>query len=327
MKCESSRRGLVLLLVLVVIAMLSLGAYSFTNLMLAHHEASIATGRLAQARSLVDSGVTATQLFLSEPEADRLEAGGIFNNPEKFRAIVVLQDEDPLHRGCFSVMSPGIESDGSLSGIRYGLEDESTRLNLNVLVTLGNQLPGSGRTLLMALPNMTEDVANAILDWLDPDDTPRDAGAEIDYYSGLSPAYAPKNGPVDTVEELLLVRGVTPQLLFGVDINHNYQLDRHEQAEENTGGASAEPNAFRGWAAYLTIYSVEWNITPEGNPKVYLNSADLNKLVEDMQTASFPQDWINFIVAYRQVGPRQSTTTGIGAGNRPASAHTPATTP
>ncbi|MBW8885027.1 MAG: general secretion pathway protein GspK, partial [Planctomycetia bacterium] len=207
-------------------------------------------------------------------------------------------------------------------GIRYGLEDESTRLNLNVLLIVDQQLPGSGRTLLMALPGMTEDVADAILDWLDPDDTARDAGAEVDYYSGLSPPYAPKNGPVDTVEELLLVRGVTPQLLFGVDINHNYQLDRYEQAEENTAGASTDPNAFRGWAAYLTIYSVEWNITPEGNPKVYLNTADLNKLVEDMQAASFPQDWMNFIVAYRQMGPSQSTTTVIGTNNTAAASNT-----
>jgi len=71
---RTSRRGLVLVLVLIVIAMLSLGAYSFTNLMLAHHDAAIVTGRQTQARSLVDSGVTATQLFLAEPEAhpDRL---------------------------------------------------------------------------------------------------------------------------------------------------------------------------------------------------------------------------------------------------------------
>jgi hypothetical protein len=295
--------------------------------MLAHHEAAIASGRQTQSRSLVDSGITATQLFLAEPQADRLDAGGIFDNPERFRGIVVLQDDNPLERGCFSVISPGIDGDGNLSGIRYGLEDESTRLNLNVLLILDKQLPGAGRTLLMALPNMTEDVADAILDWLDPDDTPRDSGAEVDYYSGLSPPYAPKNGPVDTVEELLLVRGVTPQLLFGVDSNHNFHLDRHEQAEENTDGASSEPNAFRGWSAYLTIYSVEWNITPEGNPKVYLNSADLNKLVEDMQAASFPQEWITFIVAYRQVGPSQSTTTVIGAGNSPASANTPPATP
>src|SRR5205823_14239669 len=120
------RRGLVLILVLVVIAMLSLGAYSFTNLMLAHHEAAIITGRQVQARSLVDSGVTATQLFLSQPEADRLDAGGIFDNPQRFRGIVVLQEDDPLARGCFSVISPGIESDGNLGGLRYGLEDEST---------------------------------------------------------------------------------------------------------------------------------------------------------------------------------------------------------
>src|SRR4029078_9802295 len=73
-------------------------------------------------------------------------------------------------------------------------------------------------------------------------------------------------------------------------------------------------------AAYLTIYSVEWNITPEGNPKVYLNTADLNKLVEDMEAANFPQEGINFIVAYRQVGPSQSPTTVIGAGNNTAQA-------
>jgi len=322
MSRKNPRRGLVLLLVLVVIAMLSLGAYSFTNLMLAHQEAAVATGRQVQARSVVDSGVTATQLFLAEPQSNRLDAGGIFDNPERFRGVVVLQDDDPLQRGSFTVFSPGIDSDGNLNGLRYGLEDESTRLNLNVLLILDNQVPGSGRTLLMALPGMTEDVADAILDWLDPDDTPREAGAEVDYYSGLSPPYAPKNGPVDTVEELLLVRGVTPQLLFGVDINHNYQLDRHEQAEENTSGASTDPDAFRGWCAYLTIYSVEWNITPDGNPKVYLNTADLNKLVEDMGTANFPEEWINFIVAYRQVGPSQSTTTVIGAGNSPAAANT-----
>src|SRR5437868_6167605 len=60
------RRGLVLILVLIVIMMLSLGAYSFTHLMLAHHEAAIHTGKQAQARSLVDSGVTAAQLFLAQ---------------------------------------------------------------------------------------------------------------------------------------------------------------------------------------------------------------------------------------------------------------------
>ena len=58
---------------------------------------------------------------------------------------------------------------------------------------------------LMAMPGMTDDVADAILDWIDEDDEPREYGAEWDYYAQLQPPYKPKNGPLDTVEELLLV--------------------------------------------------------------------------------------------------------------------------
>jgi Type II secretion system (T2SS), protein K len=309
----SSRKGLVLILVLVVIAMLSLGAYSFTSLMLAHHEAAVVTGRQTQTRALVDSGVTTVQLFLAQPEADRLDQGGIYDNAEKFKGAVVLADDEPLERGCFSVVSPSMDNEGNMSGLRHGLEDESTRLNLNVLLILDKQMAGAGRTLLMALPGMTEDIADAILDWLDTDDEPREFGAEVDYYSGLTPPYGCKNGPVDTVEELLLVRGVTPQLLFGADINRNGQLDQHEMLEENNGGASTDPAGFRGWSAYLTLYSVEWNITPEGQPKVYLNTNDLSKLVEDLSAAGFPNEWITFIVAYRQAGPSSSGGgTGVG---------------
>lgn len=304
--------GLVLIVVLIVIAMLALGGYAFTNLMLAHHEAAVITGKQTQARSLVDSGVTAVQLFLSQAEADRVSAGGIYDNAQSFRGKIVLEDDEPKDRGYFALVSPNVDSDGNTTGVRFGLEDESTRLNLNVLLILDKQSPGAGRTLLMALPNMTEDVADSILDWLDPDDEQREMGAEVSYYSGLEPAYGAKNGPVDTVEELLLVRGVTPALLFGADSNRNGQLDQHEMLDEFETGAATDANAFRGWSAYLTLYSVEWNITPEGNPKVYLNTNDLNKLVEDLSAANFPQDWINFIVAYRQVGPTSAGGTTVG---------------
>ena len=87
--------------------------------------------------------------------------------------------------------------------------------------------------------------------------------------------------------------------------------------EDNNGGASTDPNAFRGWSSYLTLYSVEWNITPEGNPKIYLNTNDLNKLAEDLGAVSFPQEWINYIIAYRQVGPTaaaQASVNGVNSG-------------
>ena len=41
---------------------------------------------------------------------------------------------------------------------------------------------------------MTEAIADAILDWIDPDDAPRPFGAEAEYYQGLGVPYVPRNG-------------------------------------------------------------------------------------------------------------------------------------
>ena len=64
-------------------------------------------------------------------------------------------------------------------------------------------------------------VIAAILDWIDPDDNTHVGGAESDYYQTLSPPYYAKNRPIDDLSELLLVRGVTPDLYFGpASTNH-----------------------------------------------------------------------------------------------------------
>lgn len=60
-----------------------------------------------------------------------------------------------------------------------------------------------------------EAVADAILDWRDSDDLHRLHGAEADYYRKLPEPYEPKNGPFDSVDELLLVRGIDRDLFFG----------------------------------------------------------------------------------------------------------------
>jgi general secretion pathway protein K len=58
-------------------------------------------------------------------------------------------------------------------------------------------------------------VVDSILDWRDPDDFYRVNGAENDYYQSLKEPYDCKNGNLDSIEELLLVRGVTPDLFYG----------------------------------------------------------------------------------------------------------------
>ncbi len=58
-------------------------------------------------------------------------------------------------------------------------------------------------------------VIAAIQDWIDPDDITHINGAESDDYQRLDPPYFAKNRPIDDLSELLLVRGVTPELFFG----------------------------------------------------------------------------------------------------------------
>jgi general secretion pathway protein K len=58
-------------------------------------------------------------------------------------------------------------------------------------------------------------LVDSIMDWRDPDDLHRVNGAEDEYYRSLTPPYSAKNGPFDSTEDLLWVRGVTADLFYG----------------------------------------------------------------------------------------------------------------
>jgi DNA uptake protein ComE-like DNA-binding protein len=58
----------------------------------------------------------------------------------------------------------------------------------------------------------------------------------------------------------------------------------------------------RGWSAYLTLYSMELNVRPDGNPKIDLNMDDMEELYEQLKQA-VGEEFATFIVAFRQNGP------------------------
>lgn len=323
-KGENNRKGSILMVVLVVVMVVSLGAYTFSAMMLAHNETALLSSNNQQTRWLVDSGIDTIRVHLSLTESDRLESGGSYDNPVLFQAINIIPDPDPIAAGNFTVLSPAINSDGYTAGIRYGLENESARLNLNTLIMADDYAENGGRTLLMALPGMTEHEADAIMDWIDEDDDTREYGAEYDYYEGLSSPYTPTNGPFNTVEELLLVRGVSPQLLFGADVNRNGMIDSHEQAalsavqqiaDLTATAESAADNMIsgsleRGWSSYLTLYSQESNLNINGEPRINFNEEDLTKLHQDL-SAVFSVDVANFVILYRQGLPTAGSSASI----------------
>jgi type II secretory pathway component PulK len=303
-KPHAGRPAVVLLAVLVVVVLLTLAAYEFSGLMLAEYRAADSSKRYAEAHALAESGVNYGAALLGNSDAMTNTLGGnAFDNTGAFQGVVVHADEKPRFQGRFSILSPvGPDDAGTGQGYRFGVTDESGKINLNALM----KIDSSGKVahdMLMTLPNMTEDIANAILDWIDPDSDTRTNGAEDDYYSGLSPPYHCKNGPLDTIEELLLVKGVTPQLLFGNDRNRNGMLD----ADEDDGQGVSDG----GWASYLTIWSRELNVDSQGNPRIYINGSDLQSLYDQLNTV-VGTDLANYIIAYRLYGPASSGGPGSG---------------
>ncbi len=290
----SARRGIVIVGVLVVIVVLSLAAYQYSDLMTSEYKASASFTRAAQARAFAESGVHYAAALLSDPT----NAGAnTCNNPEAFQGQAVGEGTDPARQGRFSIVCPA-GPDEQLAGgasFRFGVIDEGGKINLNTLIKLDK----SGkilRDMLMKLPDMTEDIANAIVDWVDADDQPGAGGAENEYYSALSPPYRAKNGPIDSIEELLLVKGIAeqPALLLGTDRNRNGILD------------GDEGDAGPGWAAYLTVYSRELNVDSEGQPRIYLNGDDLAQLYTDLSNA-VDADTAAYLVLARVYKPASMT--------------------
>jgi DNA uptake protein ComE-like DNA-binding protein len=130
----------------------------------------------------------------------------------------------------------------------YGITDECSKLNLNT-ATLA---------MLQRLPGMTDEFAASIVDWRDTNSDVTANGAESEYYLRLPDPYECKNSPLETVEELFLIRGVTKEILFGQDLNRNGVIDLGESASSFSGTFSSGGSRLdRGIINFVTVYGAQ----------------------------------------------------------------------
>ncbi len=103
------------------------------------------------------------------------------------------------------------------------IEDESGKIPINRLVADNkyNSKLGDLLTRFLTLPEFdmdeqqVRDIVDAVRDWIDKDDEITGFGAENIYYEGLEEPYACKNAPLDCIDELLMVKGITKDLYYG----------------------------------------------------------------------------------------------------------------
>lgn len=293
------RQGTVLLLVLVVAMMLSLSLYAFSESMLVSYEATQASLTQLQTRQLADSGIAAAMDYVGDRQARRLE--NATNNPHRFRHVELTRVGGEAAR--YSVM-PSFQFTGDAP--TFGLGNESARLNLNAL-PLANEVRPLVRARLTKLPGVTDHIADAILDWMDADDELSEFGAESSYYTSLHPPYRPRQRRFESLQELLLVRGVTAELLFGEDTNHNGLLDPNENdGHRSDPPDNADGKLQSGWSDWLTVHAAESTLREDGTRKINVNTMKLAELFDQLE-AEFDADVAKYVVAYRMAGRVQES--------------------
>lgn len=278
------RSGMVLILVLVVVLMLSFAVYSFSELMVTEYAATKTGLRQLQRRELATSGIELAALAIQQRETNSGHPVEI-KLPGYERARITVLRSMPTKNA-----QPN-----------FGTIDESAKLNINTLPLEKSRLAEARRRLLV-LPGMTLQIADAILDWRDPDEDVSEFGAETSYYAAQSSARLPRQGPFEDLNELLFVRGVTAEMLYGEDQNQNGLLD----PEENDGdGQSPQDNRDgilqQGWSELLTTQGCESTLRSDGRRKINLNQPLLARLYDELE-AEFGSEAATYIVAWRMRG-------------------------
>lgn len=99
------------------------------------------------------------------------------------------------------------------------VDDESGKIPLNKLV--GGNVYEQMLIRLLSQPEFglderkVNEITDSIKDWIDADNATTGYGAETSYYASLDPPYEAKNAPLDCIEELLMVKGVTKEIFYG----------------------------------------------------------------------------------------------------------------
>jgi len=156
-----------------------------------------------------------------------------------------------------------------------GPRDAGARININTM----------SADALLTLPFMTQDVADAILDWIDEDDDTRPFGAEIGSYATMPYPYEPRNAPFQSLLEVELVLGVLPEIVRGEDWNLNGVLDPNENdADDSWPPDNADGVLDAGWSAIITTQSVRSALGFSGEPRLILQLASANDVAGVLNT-------------------------------------------
>ncbi len=210
----NSKKGSILILTLWTLSFLAIFAVSLSSRVSAQLRLASHLQDRLKAYYLANAGIEKAIVELAADETldcDSLDETWA-NNEESFKEAPVGDGYITLSYVMAAEVKEGEDDESSEAEevTLYGVMDESSRVNINkvsadILEILLERIGG------LDSDEATE-IANAIVDWRDKDIIVSPDGAESAHYEGLKAPYECKNGEFQVIEELLLVKGMTPEI-------------------------------------------------------------------------------------------------------------------
>lgn len=166
---------------------------------------------------------TARQSYVDAQKAGMLAEAGIVGAMGLLQFSLIYQAKS--YTSLSDPWAKPIDIPEELGSLRVTIEDESAKLSLNHIAgrngtfntgTAGDTTEsyyGTAKRLFNKLKLPAEELCDAVADWVDENEVPKPGGAEKPWYSNRKPAMPVKNLPLDTFEELALVKGFSSEVL------------------------------------------------------------------------------------------------------------------
>jgi general secretion pathway protein K len=177
------------------------------------------------------------------------------------------------------------------------INDHSGRIQINRLIQhegqeKGKYIKGQKDLLKRFLsseqfdldPEEVDNLIDAIKDWIDSDNEATKFGAESSYYQTLERPYSCKNAPLEFLEELLLIRGITKELFYGTKGKPGIAYYLSTQGEGRININTTDPLVLRSLSENLDQEMVEGIIAYRENEKNDLSQRGWYKKVPGMSS-------------------------------------------
>ncbi len=231
---NNNQQGMVLLVVLVIVVFL-------TSLVVEFSFSTFVQLRL-------------TETFRDSTKAYYLAKGGV-----QAARMLLLNDTNDYDAHSETWGQPWENIAAADGTVSLKIEDLDGKLDVNRLVTdQGNIDVNFKNRFLLFFENLEipgrEELTDALIDWLDPDNDPQPAGAENDYYE-REKNYTCPNGKLGSLDELLKIKGFSEEIVR--KIRPHLTIAGSKEINANTAGVEVLMALNSAMTSEVATYMVE----------------------------------------------------------------------